>query len=495
MPRIPLLLILLTYFIFTFLTYQDFGITTDEKNVYTRGELLYKALTTRDNKLLTDNFLVNTTSTKNHMYNNFYAMFLHIFNQESSYEVYHLYNMLFSSLFLIIAYELALAANMSVAHATIGTLMFLITPRLFGHFPANPKDIPFALFYFLSIASIYWLRKRNDIGKFVLLGIVFAITASFRAVGLTLYIIFIVFELWPISIGNIRSWVENRISHLFVLSLTSTLIYMVMLPYVGAFPLLHFPEILLRTSNFPWEGNVVYLGEVFVGGTTPWHYLPVMLLVTTPLFILMFFTVGLFARENRFNPLWKLLIIAFSINITLFLILQPVIYNGIRHALFLLPLLLGIALFGFVALCKWRIISYGFFVIQMVIILNQYITLHPFQYTYFNELVGNTVGAYSSFDTEYWTASSKYATEWLVDHIKSTDDVDIDNPIKVYTCSHPTASYYYFPEWMVYTDTLSEADFALCWNRYNDLEKIDGEIIHTIQRQGVTFQYIVKINT
>lgn len=47
--------------------------------------------------------------------------------------------------------------------------------------------------------------------------------------------------------------------------------------------------------------------------------------------------------------------------------------------------------------------------------VHQIVRLHPYQLTYFNELVGGLRGAEGRFETEYWLTSYKEAVEWLND--------------------------------------------------------------------------------
>lgn len=55
--------------------------------------------------------------------------------------------------------------------------------------------------------------------------------------------------------------------------------------------------------------------------------------------------------------------------------------------------------------------------------------LHPYEYSYFNELVGGVAGAGGSYDTDYWRICSKPAAQWLAAHYRSLTK----NP-------HPTAT-------------------------------------------------------
>ena len=53
------------------------------------------------------------------------------------------------------------------------------------------------------------------------------------------------------------------------------------------------------------------------------------------------------------------------------------------------------------------------------------IRYHPFQITYFNELVGGVWGAYGKYDLDYWGGSQKYAISWVNTHVPKNANVNI----------------------------------------------------------------------
>ena len=38
-----------------------------------------------------------------------------------------------------------------------------------------------------------------------------------------------------------------------------------------------------RISQYPWPGQVVYFGQRLPGPQPPWHYIPVWIIISTPL--------------------------------------------------------------------------------------------------------------------------------------------------------------------------------------------------------------------
>ena len=83
-----------------------------------------------------------------------YTALLARFNPDSTYERYHLLNMLFASIIIVSSYLLALSNTKSRKLALILPSFILLSPKFLGHIPANPKDMPFAVIYFLALSTI-----------------------------------------------------------------------------------------------------------------------------------------------------------------------------------------------------------------------------------------------------------------------------------------------------------------------------------------------------
>src|SRR5262249_28291983 len=83
------------------------------------------------------------------------------------------------------------------------------------------------------------------------------------------------------------------------------------------------------------------------------------------------------------------------------------LYDGIRHVLFLIPMLAVVASFGFLRLAPLlrrfpgtTAAVAGAYVGHAVLTL---VLLHPLQYATFNMLTGGVIGAYGRFEQDYWS--------------------------------------------------------------------------------------------
>ena len=194
-------------------------------------------------------------------------------------------------------------------------------------------------------------------------------------------------------------------------------------PYLWNAPLQHLAEVFRHMSNNPQILSVVFNGAEYPSNDLPASYLPLMLAVTLTLPVWPLFFGGLAAAAGRIarkdaapldwrslTPLlaWFLLMFAYV------LIQRPPMYDGYRHFLFILPpvfVFAGLA-FQFVferSRRSWlNALLLGAVALPGILAL---VRLHPYQYTYYNALVGGTGGASHRFETDYWLTCYKEAME------------------------------------------------------------------------------------
>jgi hypothetical protein len=268
-------------------------------------------------------------------------------------------------------------------------------------------------------------------------------------------------------------------------------------PYLGANYFAHFAEALNISKNFFWNNTVLFMGQTIPAAQLPWTYLPVWFLITTPLFILFFCASSFFFIKDKMkDPLYILMGVAVTVNGAFYLFFKPVLYDGLRHFLFLLPILVTIAALS--AAQGWANSSKSFLFkailllagLNMAWVTVDLVRLHPYEYVYFNELTGGLKGSQGKFDNDYWGASFKEAVEWLEKN-ETTD------PKKIYKVTGSGNSYqifYYFTPNMKWVDNLKEADYYISYTRDNK-QALAGKApaIHTVEREGVPLNYVYKL--
>lgn len=501
MKRIYLIVIfILAYFLLVFSIYKDFGVTWDESDVYARGLALKNYLLGRvDYESYTKSDIFGT------YYNHLYGLILALINKTGSFEAYHFLNLSFASLAFGASFVLFYSWYKNQVYAILGPLFLFLVPRFTGDIPANPKDSSFAVFYFTSLVGVFLLSKnRLQLARILGLGILFGISQSMRVIAFSLYPITFLFTIYSKLQGEIAKMGKLRLQNLIVhevlslilVFLIANFITVVTWPYLGSNYIGHLIEILATAKDFPWVGPVLFLGKQVSSTQLPWNYLPAWLAITTPIFILLFSATSvIFVKKILKNQIFFLFATALVINFALYIIIRPVLYDGLRHFLFLLPMIATIASLSFIEFFKnyknkiLKRLILVFTMLNTTLVVINLIRLHPYQYVYFNEFVGGLKGAYERFETDYYGASFKEAIEWLKEN-----EIDLSRSYKINTCGHPVSSYYYFSEKMKWVEKLEEADYFICYTRFNQHKLVpESKTIYTVAREGVPLNFVKKL--
>ncbi len=517
--RVLLFIFCIFYLGFALATYQVFGITWDELSEFNLAELNYAKFFQEDPKLEERFLIYNPQDFVPNMYARPHLVLYYMINDAKSFEIYHLLQLLTGLTIFVVSYELALSYTKQAKYAFLAPVFLFFTPRFLGHIPANPKDVPFAIFYFLSLAAIYFFRQtkpyaRADLEKnkqcqieqvqvqviwrVLVLGILFGLTQALRMVGLSLYLLDFVFQIKP----------NLSLKQILCISLESSLIFLIgfltqiiVHPFLGADPIGHFLILLNNSQNFFWNQKFLFMGQQLLAADRPWYYLPVWLLITTPLVI--WLSCLVFYRQlNWHKPLQKLLISSLVLQLILYLIAKPIVYDGLRHFLYWLPqlsLLAVLLLSDFLKKQSTRIkvATILLVVLALGLVAKDYYQLHPYYYVYFNELTGTFKQAANDFETDYWGAASREAVLQLNSYVKNNyqEMISQAQQFQVYTCSEPYQSQYYFADFLRWTEDLTAADFVICNRRYNQhlkVEKAGFRKIEAVERKGVELALVYE---
>lgn len=485
--RIPLLILLTIYVFYSLVSFRSFGITNDEPEDYLLGSYLYTKLRA-DDSVLERSFVIAEAGAINlSMYDRIYMALLYAIAGEINYDHYHLLNLLFFSILLISIYEVLLKETRKPLLAAIGPAALLLTPRLFGDIAANHKDIPFAISYFVSLAVIYLFAGKNSARSILAIGLSFGVTQSLRTVGYSIYLIYAIWLLLNQKsrfskkiLGKTSEW----IAQIMVVFLIGLLVHFVTLPYLAADPFSRFFELLNNARAFPWNNLVLFASQQFQSIHLPWYYVPLWFLVTTPLSTLLLGIASV--KLLRTSQLARLMWLALSINTLALIISQPTLYDGVRHLAYLLPMMVVLACLSFNQLLaskwRWKKTALNLIVLNVVLILVQYVLLFPFHYTYFNELVGYLPGANNRFELDYWGASYKPAVEKFNQLAKS------DKTYQLYFCGEPQQIKEYAKFSYAQVTNIAEANLLICHRRGNHQTIIDfftSENQFSIERLGV----------
>jgi hypothetical protein len=165
-------------------------------------------------------------------------------------------------------------------------------------------------------------------------------------------------------------------------------------------------------------------------------------------------------------------------------------FTGLRHFLFVVPMLAVLAGIGFDALLdkarpRARVLvaaTIGVFVLWNASVL---VRLHPHQYLYFNQLVGGVEGASRRFDMDYWVNIMAEAVDNLNAYVTELDK--IGSYSRRYTVALCGKRIQFEEEHSVrlqWAEDWKRAEFFIAPKHMNCDRALNGRVIATITRMG-----------
>jgi hypothetical protein len=397
-------------------------------------------------------------------------------------------------------------------------LTLALTPAWIGHGLFNPKDVPFAT------AAVFatWAAQRIALGEgplrmreMVAAGLITGIALGVRPGGFFLLS-------YPMLAAIARTArrpelaKQDLITHaaralpLFLVLVASAWIVMLSAwPWAQLDPFVRPLEAMYAASHFKWPGNVLFEGRSISATDLPARYLFVWFGITLPEFYFIAAASGvtllaLAFRTRSWNAerLAGSGVIAWSVCLPLVaaLVTHPTLYDAHRHFLFVFPPLAahaGIALAGFVydarISTRIRVSVLAAWLVSALVVAIQIVELHPYEYVYFNRIVGGLPGAVGRYETDYWGASYREGFEWVVQHVRPV------RRLRVAACDSSSAGrlYYYLqrsPEAagrFEIIESPQSADLFLAVTRFDCHRRVPAEILHVIERQGAPLLYVL----
>lgn len=192
-------------------------------------------------------------------------------------------------------------------------------------------------------------------------------------------------------------------------------------PWIWQAPL---QNLLLSLSvNLDFEEHlVIYRGIHYMSEDLPWDYFPTLaaLQLTEP--VLPLFLLGLiisarsFLRRQAEALTLAVMLLWLGLPTAVILAGRTAPYGTIRQMLFVLPpvfLICGVGLHWLLSrAARWRL-DWVIYVLILAPGVVGIVRLHPYEYTYFNSVIGGTSGAADRFETDYWCTSYREAMDFI----------------------------------------------------------------------------------
>lgn len=314
----------------------------------------------------------------------------------------------------------------------------LATPLFIGHASMNYKDMPVAAGVTMVTAGLIfgWTMKRPVAGwcvtlALVLPGSLIALGSRGGAIVLVLAVIVGSTVIWLLS----RRWgALIRVTTSSILAVfVATVVILWSNPIARIDPLAWIPASIDRAGSYPWNGPIRMNGVDVISIDLPWWYVPVWLLAQLPLLTLsMVFATVLFAGWALIKsrpalpradlvPLVPLLLQAIVVPIVI-VASGPVLYDGLRHVLFMIPALVALTVITIRALIGLTITSSGIkgaipYLVAAIVTLASFAAVvrwYPYQYAFLNPVAGWDK-QHRNWEVDYWGLSGREGVTALLE--------------------------------------------------------------------------------
>ena len=339
-----------------------------------------------------------------------------------------------------------------------------------------------------------WIRSRYLL-VVLIGGATVGMSSAMRVFGLLAGVL--------ITIAYIGKYRCKSLMSLLVYWASALLMLILLWPYLWSDPLERFIESLVFMAYHPWGGEVLYAGILYEPRALPWHYLPWLITVqfTLPIILLALLGFGVIIVRSRSTPPaihWRVIfIIWFALPLVLLIIRDPTLYDNFRQFLFVTPVLFILGAFGIELIfqhLRGRVAQVVFTALVLLPGVVSLIRLHPYQYIYYNELVGGVQGASRRYELDYWCTAYKETTEFANENLPEGSTIafwnNSDNA-ELYAADHIHVRKFWHSQY----DEVTVDYIAQCTRANLDLVFLpDAEVIHEVQVEGIPLVVIKKTN-
>ena len=310
--------------------------------------------------------------------------------------------------------------------APVGLVFMILLPRIFGDIFYNDRDTMLIAWLMISLAALHWHMETSRWYSGLICAFAFAVAINTRLFGLILFVFTLLYIFDPPKRKNV-----------LLLIFLSIVFWILLSPVYWGNPFKIIPESIYYLTrkqreidtNNGWA--VLFLGRYFNERQLPWYYIPLYILISTPLattlmsvfgtcvFIRRFF----FSAKDGWTPrkiFGSGMLILLGPFLVLVILFRPSLYNGWRHFYFLyLPIVWmsveGIDyLLDLPARAPVRILSFIITGISFIVSVVWMINIHPYQGIYMTPVIRKQF--LGKFEGDYWNISASECMEYLLDH-------------------------------------------------------------------------------
>jgi len=399
----------------------------------------------------------------------------------------------------------------------IAAALLAVTGVWYGAMFNHTKDITFAA---AMMGATYWLlRAMRDLPRPRLrdvlpFGAMLGAALGLRAVGLLLGVYLgaaILFKLYDSGLPDNRARLAFIGRSVFAFAPGLILGYLIMIatwPW-AALDVFNPVRAIFAFAEFHYDIRDLVAGKIYRMDEMPRWYLPLYLAIKLPLVLWAGVALALVAAIPRLARQATTVRMRYELALVALTIALPVAaqvigrgpaFSGMRHFTFVVPPLAVLAGIGcdalIAALARWRApaavaagLAVGAGLLWNAVTL---VRLHPYEYLFYNQLVGGLPGATGRYATDYWTNSMPEAVRAL-EALLTRAERSAGKPrgyYKVSICSEPPQFEHVAGDRLSWTDIWEEAHFFISSTHMGCDNLLAGDVVATVERLGVVIAVV-----
>src|ERR1700744_803957 len=402
----------------------------------------------------------------------------------------------------------------------VALLLLALCPTFYGHMFMNPKDAPFAVAMVILMLGLVRLAEEYPHPSprtILIVGLGAGLSIGSRLLG-GLALVYALIGFIPLLIDEARSQGAREALHRFVHVVVVLLPglafgYLVMgliWPWSVIEPGNPFRALTYFSVFFEKPWKEMFDGALVSVPDMPWSYLPTLFALQMPEVLLGLAIPGAagtfiaLTRKDvtgRRKTILLLVTLAATLPIAIAIVKRPALYNGIRHFVFVIP---PMAVIGGVAFAWgmnwlkenrpiWQPLAAAALVFGLTLPLAEMIRLHPYQYTYFNDVAGTVRKADDLFMLDYWGLAFKQASDGLHEQLAEQHEAPPNGrKWKVAVCGpQRPAQGALGPDFTIGWDSHA-ADFAMTLGEFY-CKGLAAPVMLEIKRDGVVYARVYDI--
>lgn len=255
-------------------------------------------------------------------------------------------------------------------------------------------------------------------------------------------------------------------------------------------------------SAFPPIGGNMFEGVLYGSWELPWYFAPKLMLLqfTIPAILLglggvILGVVQVKSRHKRVN--YELLIVGLWLILPLFFnyINRTPLYENFRQLLFVTPpifIFAGLAIDYALRLLRNTFVQAAVIIVILLPGIVGIIDSHPYEYMYYNQIVGGISGADGVYETDYWCTSMRDASEYLNEHAPDGAVIAVLRNLQLVD-PYLREDLHSYQIRYIEDISFEKTDYVVVCDDYSDQYLGDMPIFHRVTKDGVTLTTVWEI--